>query len=106
MDRLLFLLAGGLIGFFTSTALTNHSITCKLNLIMATLADFQAAFAEINEATTNIAADIERLTGQLGSNLSAADEEAALTELKGIGTQLKAIAATTPDGDPTPPPTS
>lgn len=79
-------------------------IIIKKIINMPTKEEFAAAFAEVNEATTNIAADIERLTSQIGSGgLSEADEAAALAELQGIATRLKDIAATTPDGEPTPP---
>lgn len=69
----------------------------KQQTIMATLAEFQAAFAEINETTNNIAADIERLAGQIGAGMSEADEAAALSELQGIATRLKSIADVTPE---------
>lgn len=82
----------------------HNLIINKLNQIMATLVEFKAAFAEINEATTNIAADILRLTEQIGSGgLTAAEETEALNELKAAAEALKAVAATTPDGTPTPP---
>lgn len=65
---------------------------------MATLAEFQAAFAEINETTNNIAADIERLAGQIGTGgMSEADESAALSELQTIASRLRTIADTTPE---------
>lgn len=70
---------------------------------MPTKEEFAAAFAEVNEATTNIAADIERLTSGIANGMSEAEESEALTELQGIATRLKSIAATTPDGEPTPP---
>lgn len=65
---------------------------------MATLAEFQAAFAEINETTNNIAADIERLAGQIGTGgMSEADEATALSELQTIAARLRTIADTTPE---------
>lgn len=64
---------------------------------MATLAEFQAAFAEINETTNNIAADIERLAGQIGAGMTEEEEATALSELQGIATRLKSIADVTPE---------
>lgn len=70
---------------------------------MPTLADFQAAFAEINTTTNNIAADIERLAGQIGSGMTEAEETQALNELQGIAERLRTIAETTPEPEgPTP----
>lgn len=64
---------------------------------MATLAEFQAAFAEINDTTNNIAADIERLAGQIGAGMTEAEEATALTELQNIAARLRTIADTTPE---------
>lgn len=67
---------------------------------MATLAEFQAAFAAINETTNNIAADIERLAGQIGGGgMSEADEATALSELQTIADRLRTIADTTPEAE-------
>jgi len=65
---------------------------------MVTKQDFDAAFAQINEATNNIADDITRLTNQLGAGgLSPDEQAAALTELQGVADKLKQIAAVTPE---------
>ena len=68
----------------------------KLNN-MATKEEFDAAFAEINDATNNIADDITRLTASIGGGLSPADQDAALASLNAVAEKLKAIAATTPE---------
>ena len=70
---------------------------------MPTKAEFDAALAEINDATNNIAADIERLAGQIGTGGLTADEEAAiLAEFQGVATRLRGIADTTPEDAPPP----
>jgi hypothetical protein len=78
-----------------------EAIVKKLNN-MPTKAEFDAALAEINEATNNIAADIERLAGQIGSGLTADEEASVLAEFQGVANRLKSIADTTPETE-TPP---
>lgn len=86
------------------------ALILKLNFIisklknMPTKQEFEAAFAEANEATNNIAADIEALTEKLAtSGLTDAEEADVLTQLKAHAEALKAVASKTPDGTPTPP---
>lgn len=80
-------------------------IIIKKIINMPTKAEFDAAFAEINATTNNIAADIERLAGQIGAGgMTEAEEAQALAELQGIATTLKGIADTTPEPDPVPTP--
>lgn len=64
---------------------------------MPTKADFDAAFATINDATNNIAADITKLSGQIAGGLSADDATAVVTQLNDVATKLQAIAAVTPE---------
>lgn len=62
------------------------------------------AFAKINVATNNIAADIQKLSEQISGGLSAEEAAGVAAQLSTVATQLEAIAAVTPDGEPTPPP--
>lgn len=75
-------------------------------MIMATLAQFEEGFARVDVATSNIAADIKRLVGQLQSGLSDADETVALDKLLAHATALEGIAASVEDPVPPPAPTT
>lgn len=69
--------------------------------IMANLEEFQQALADINEAATNIADDITRLTDQLGGGgLTVEQETQILTELRATADRLRAIADVTPEEEP------
>lgn len=83
--------------YFIGTTILLLIVIKKQQTIMATLAEFQAAFAEINETTNNIAADIERLAGQIGNGMTEDEEATALSELQGIAARLRTIADTTPE---------
>lgn len=70
----------------------------KILRTMITKADFDAAIAQINDATNNIADDITRLTAQLGSGgLTADEQQAVLDQLNSTAARLKEIAAVTPE---------
>jgi peptidoglycan hydrolase CwlO-like protein len=73
-----------------------NEVLKKLNN-MPTKQEFQAAFDQINEATNNIAADIDRLSSQIGSGMSEADQQDVLNQLSGISTKLRDIASKTPE---------
>lgn len=63
---------------------------------MPTKAEFQAAFAEVNDALNNIGDDITRLTEQLSNgDLTDAEEAEVLAELTALGTRAKEIAGRT-----------
>lgn len=63
---------------------------------MPTKAEFQAAFAEVNDALNNIGDDITRLTGQLqDGSLTDAEEADVLAELTALGARAKEIAGRT-----------
>lgn len=63
---------------------------------MPTKAEFQAAFAEVNDALNNIGDDITRLTEQLSNgSLTDAEESEVLAELTALGTRAKEIAGRT-----------
>lgn len=69
--------------------------------IMANLEEFQQALADINEAATNIADDITRLTDQLGGGgLTAEQETQILNELRATADRLRAIADVTQEEEP------
>jgi len=62
--------------------------------IMATLAQFQTALAEIDVETTRLGTLIEELTAKiLAGGMSDADEQAALAQLAAAGARLKLVGA-------------
>lgn len=65
--------------------------------LMASADTMKAALASIDTATNNIAADIERIKGQVGTGMSQADVDAVQAVLDATVTKLEAIAAATPD---------
>lgn len=71
---------------------------------MAAAEQLRGMLAEINEATNNIAADIDRLLDQLEGGVSAADATALIAEFRPVVDQLKAVAAEIPETPPVEPP--
>jgi hypothetical protein len=65
--------------------------------IMADVNTMKAALASIDTATNNIAADIERIKGQISTGMTQADVDAVQAVLDSTVTKLEAIAASTPD---------
>jgi hypothetical protein len=65
--------------------------------LMADVNTMKAALASIDTATNNIAADIDRIKGQIGTGMSQADVDAVQAVLDSTVTKLEAIAAATPD---------
>ena len=55
--------------------------------------DFDAGFARINEATNNIAADIQALKDQIGTGMSQAEVDEVKAKLDAAATALEAVAA-------------
>ena len=83
-----------------------NSINQKLEIMSEKLDAINSVLAEINDSTNNIAADLDRLAGQISGGLTAAEADSVVAELKTTSDQLKAIAAKNPEtGEPTPPPT-
>jgi len=83
-----------------------NSINQKLEIMGEKLDAINSVLAEINDSTNNIAADLDRLAGQISGGLTAAEADSVVAELKTTSDQLKAIAAKNPEtGEPTPPPT-
>jgi hypothetical protein len=83
-----------------------NSINQKLEIMGEKLDAIKAELSVINESTNNIAADLDRLAGQIAGGLTAEEADSVVAELKTTSDQLKAIAAKNPEtGEPTPPPT-
>jgi archaellum component FlaC len=81
-----------------------NSINQKLEIMGEKLDAINSVLAEINDSTNNIAADLDRLAGQISGGLTAAEADSVVAELKTTSDQLKAIAAKNPEtGEPTPP---
>jgi hypothetical protein len=73
-------------------------------LIVATLADFQNALTRIDTATTEIAADIQRLLDKIAAGgLTDAEEATVLDQIGALATRLEGIGASVEN--PVPPPT-
>ena len=64
---------------------------------MAAADAMKAALAKIDEATNNIAKDIEGLKNSVSTAMSQADVDAVQAVLDTTVTKLEAIAASTPD---------
>jgi small-conductance mechanosensitive channel len=69
---------------------------------MATSAENAAALAaikqQITDATTNLAGDIERLSGTLNTGMDQAAVDAAVAGFQEVADKLKALADVTPEG--------
>lgn len=64
----------------------------------------KAELSAINDSTNNIAADLDRLAGQIAGGLSSEEADSVVADLKATSDKLKAIAAINPDPEqPTPP---
>lgn len=82
------------------------SINTKISIMGEKLDAIRAELSAINESTNNIAADLDRLAGQIAGGLTAEEADSVVAELRTTSDQLKAIAAKNPEtGEPTPPPT-
>jgi hypothetical protein len=51
----------------------------------------------INESTNNIAADLDRLAGQISGGLTAEEADSVVADLKATSDKLKSIAAINPE---------
>lgn len=81
-----------------------NSINSKIEIMGEKLDAIKAELSAINDATNNIAADLDRLAGQISGGLSAEEADSVVADLKATSEQLKAIAAKNPEtGEPTPP---
>lgn len=80
------------------------SINTKLEIMGEKLDAIKAELSAINESTNNIAADLDRLAGQIAGGLTAEEADSVVADLKATSDKLKAIAAINPEtGEPIPP---
>jgi methyl-accepting chemotaxis protein len=80
------------------------SINSKIEIMGEKLDAIRAELSVINESTNNIAADLDRLAGQITGGLSAEEADSVVADLRATSEQLKAIAAKNPEtNEPTPP---
>jgi hypothetical protein len=77
------------------------SINSKIEIMGEKLDQIKEQLSGINDATNNIAADLERLAGQIAGGLSEAEADSVVAELKTTADKLKAIADI--NAEPTPP---
>jgi methyl-accepting chemotaxis protein len=77
------------------------SINSKLEIMGEKLDQIKEQLSGINDATNNIAADLERLAGQISGGLTAEEATSVVDDLKATASKLKAIADINPE--PTPP---
>ncbi len=77
------------------------SINLKLEIMGEKLDAINAQLSGINDATNNIAADLERLAGQISGGLTADEASTVVASLQVAADKLKAIADINPE--PTPP---
>lgn len=68
--------------------------------IMAKVDDLLAILVRVDTATTNIAADITAIKGQIGTGMSDADVARVQTALESAAARLEALDAENPDGQP------
>ncbi len=68
--------------------------------IMAKVDELLAVLARVDVATTNIAADITAIKGQIGTGMSDADVARVQTALEGAAARLEALDSENPDGQP------
>lgn len=73
--------------------------------VMTAADDLKAGIAQINEATNNIASDIQRLKDKISSSMSAADVADVQGELTGAVSRLQGLAADPDNPDPAATPT-
>lgn len=80
------------------------SINSKIEIMGEKLDAIKAELSAINESTNNIAADLDRLAGQISGGLTAEEADSVVADLKATSDKLKAIAAINPEtNEPTPP---
>jgi methyl-accepting chemotaxis protein len=77
------------------------SINTKIEIMGEKLDEILAQVSGINDATNNIAADLERLAGQITGGLTAEEADSVVAGLTAAADKLKAIADINPE-PPTP----
>jgi methyl-accepting chemotaxis protein len=73
------------------------SLTSKIEIMGEKLDQIKEQLSGINDATNNIAADLERLAGQISGGLSAEEADSVVADLKATTDKLKAIADINPE---------
>jgi hypothetical protein len=73
------------------------SINSKIEIMGEKLDAIKAELSAINESTNNIAADLDRLAGQIAGGLTAEEADSVVADLKATSDKLKAIAAINPE---------
>jgi|ERR1044072_492508 predicted nucleic acid-binding Zn-ribbon protein len=73
------------------------SINSKIEIMGEKLDAIKAELSAINESTNNIAADLDRLAGQISGGLTAEEADSVVADLKATSDKLKAIAAINPE---------
>lgn len=77
------------------------SINSKIEIMGEKLDQIKEQLSGINDATNNIAADLERLAGQISGGLTAEEADSVVADLTATASKLKAIADI--NTEPTPP---
>jgi methyl-accepting chemotaxis protein len=77
------------------------SINSKIEIMGEKLDQIKEQLSGINDATNNIAADLERLAGQISGGLTAEEADSVVADLTATASKLKAIADI--NAEPTPP---
>lgn len=75
-------------------------LNTKINTMGQKLDEILAQVSGINDATNNIAADLERLAGQISGGLTAEEADSVVTGLTAAADKLKAIADINPESTP------
>ena len=84
------------------TFLTVFSVIVIGGWIMAKVDDLLAILARIDTATSDIAADIAAIKGQIGTGMSDADVQKVQDALTAAADKLDALDAQNPEGTPVP----
>lgn len=61
------------------------------------LEDIKAALADVNDATNNIAADLERLASEISGGITKVEAAAVAASLRQAADKLKEVAAVNPE---------
>lgn len=76
---------------------TLNLLKSKIEIMGEKLDAINAQLSGINDATNNIAADLERLASQVAGGLTAEEADTVVTSLQTAADKLKAIADINPE---------
>lgn len=65
--------------------------------MQGTLDEIKQSLLDINDATNNISADLERLAGVIAGGLTAAEANGVAAQLREAADKLKLVAAVNPE---------